>query len=269
MGTLTGSALWGGGAGLPASGTPVSRLAYTALRLAGVLWAPGRGPSASELGEIVEILNSLMDSLNTKRGNIFTVASTKWPTQASRQSYTIGKDPTGNSIADWDGARPQRIERANLLLPTSPTVRRPLKIWNDKEWAAIRLQEVYTYPEGLYNDGAYPLSTIYFKPIPDGAYQIELFTWQALGGFVSLEDSVVFPPGYQRMLEYNLAVELIPRYPVQSKLTPIQQQLVIATAAKSKADVQGMNTASPKIGTADVGTGRTRGGFNWASGEAA
>lgn len=254
---------FGGPAAASASAVTVSKITYTALRLAGVLWKPGRGGSGSETAEALDVLNSWLDSLNTNRGNIYTVSIRQWPTVANQQTYTIGQDPTGTLAANWDGPRPVKITGANLLLPTTPVVRRPIRILTDDEWRAIRLQEVYTYPASLYNDGAHPLSTIYFKPIPDGVYQVEMFTWLALVGFVGLDDVVVLPPGYQRALEYNLGAELHARYP-DSKLTPRQVERLYSEAAKSKAELQRRNIASPK--TSLIGYGGGRGGFDWLSG---
>src|SRR5262245_27429027 len=114
MTTLPGGTLWGGGAPATAGTSQVSDLAYAALRKAGVLAAPGRGYSANELADTLAELSRFMGGLNTSRANFFTVRIDQYPTEANKQAYTLG--PGG----DWDGARPQKIVNANLLLPTDP-----------------------------------------------------------------------------------------------------------------------------------------------------
>lgn len=236
--------------------TAVTNLLYHGLRLARVTNGPGRGPSTAQKADALMVLNRWLDLQNIVKSAIYTVGINLWPTVANQQSYTLGAG--GN----WNGPRPANITQANLLLPTSPTVRRPISILDDTEWARITLQQVYTYPQVLYNDGAYPLSTIYLRPIPDAIYQIELYTWQAIGtGGLVITDNVSFPPGYEHMLVNNLAMRLSEVFgTVPAPTVPLEAQ-------RSLAAVRGKNIASPKIAANTPFTGRRGGGgFNWGTG---
>src|ERR1035441_10351444 len=93
-----------------------------------------------------------------------------------------------------------RITQANFLMPTSPTTRRPMKIWTRKQWADISLQAIYTYPDGMYCDnankaldGTAGAANVYLEPIPDGAYLIETFSWQANVAPAALTTAIAFP----------------------------------------------------------------------------
>lgn len=211
----------------------VRELVQSSLRLTGLLNAPGQSvveESAHET-EALAVLNQLIGSWNTERLNIYTVSIAAYPLVANQQAYTIG--PGG----DFDAARPQEIQQANIILPGGAApLHRPIEIIDDKRWAAIRIQEIWAIPQKLYNDGAFPYSTLYLWPGPSDAYQLELYTWEALRSFSDMEDEVRLPPGYDRALVYNLAVELAPRYPRVS-LNP----LVLQTARDSKAAIQRRN----------------------------
>jgi hypothetical protein len=272
------SELWGGSftspsgtvSTLPPEATSNRTLVRAALRKAGVTLAPGRGPSFEQIEEAVGEESRMIQGWNCSPLNIFTTAIDLYTTIANQQSHTIGIDPTGSVTADFNGPRPQSIVRANLLLPTAEDsiskVRRPLSIWDDRQWAALRYQAIYTYPEGMYYDGGCDPTTgfanIYFRPIPDAAYEIELYTWQAVPTFVGIDDSVILPPGYEDAIVNNLAVRLASMpWPVQVPMNP----QVAVDAVRSLAVIQGLNASAPRL-RSDAELTDGRGWFNWRSG---
>jgi hypothetical protein len=178
-----------------------------ALRKSNVL-AQGQIPSGDELTDSFEELRRMLDSWLADRLNAFTVRFDTYTLTNQQQSYTIGIDPAHILTADFNAPRPTKIVSANLQFSTSPVIRRPLVLLDDEQWASKRLQEVYTFPAELYNDGNDPLSTLYFYPIPDAAYTIELYTWQQLSTYAALTDNLILPPGYEDAIILNLAVRL-------------------------------------------------------------
>ena len=271
MPTGTENKVWGGiNPVVPAGATSNSRLLRAALRKAGVTLAPGRGPSVDQYQEAIDEENRMIGSWNCSPLTILGKRITLWTTEANKQSYTIGIDPTGTNTADWSGLRPQQITEANLLLPgaTDPIeqVRRPIAVLLSQRWAEIRYQGVYTYPEALfylYNDPNYPpFGRIYFRPIPDAAYQVELFTWQAIPKFAGLEDAVLLPDGYEDAIVNNLAVRLASMpWTVQVPMNP----QVRVDAQLSLAAIQQMNAAAPPLKT-EGQLRRPEGFYNWMSG---
>jgi hypothetical protein len=192
---------------------------------------------------------------------IFNQQITQWPTFGGQQSYTIGQDAGSATPADWDGPRPRMITHANLLLPGDVPIRRELKIWDDAKWASIHYQNISTYPEGLYNNGDVPFSRIYFKPIPDAVYQIELFTWQPIPRFSSVDDRVILPDGYEDAIVNNAAVRLASMpWPVQKPMDP----QVRVDAQKSLAILRAYNASSPRL-RGDLDTREGGGTWNWQS----
>src|SRR5262249_19607358 len=108
-------------------------------------------------------------------------------------SYTIGQDPSGAVVADFDAPRPQWIERANILMPGIPVVPHPLAIVDALGWAAAARGDAThpTVPDILYNDRAYPLSTLFLSGAPAAGYQLELFTWLQVQTFLTAGDAVI------------------------------------------------------------------------------
>ena len=84
----------------------------------------------------------------------------------------------------------------------------------DLQWAQIRLQDIAnTIPEVLYNDRAYPLSTLYLWGQPMAGRPLELFFWTPDPDVSDdLTDVVLLPPGYEDALVLNLAVRLAPHF---------------------------------------------------------
>lgn len=128
-------------------------------------------------------LNRLIDTGNIGRGNIYAERIDTWTLTIGKQTYTIGVDPAGVLVPDFAAARPVRLTRANLLLPSGGnTTRRKINVLTKDEWASKKSQNIAGLPVDLYNDGADPLSKYYIYQIPDQAYVIETYSWQQLAG---------------------------------------------------------------------------------------
>lgn len=245
-------------------GTPASQLFYAALRKAGVTLGPGRTPSASQYEEARTECNRMLGGWNIQKLDIFTTQIQLFAL-GTKKTYTIGKDPVGVLTADFDADRPAKIERANLILPASPTlVRLPLHVMNDQEWAQIRVQDLpNTIPVQIYNDGNYPFSTIYFWGQPPGGYQFEMFSWQAIQTFQTLTDQVLLPSGYEDAIVLNLAVRLgaMP-WPIEKPMSAD----VVRQAQKAKAAIESRNAPTPRLSTDAPASGKGAGYYNYRLG---
>jgi hypothetical protein len=88
-----------------------TELLYPALRLAGILGAPGRTASTSELADAFDALNRMLGSWTIQDELIYGIQANRYNLSPSKVSYTIG--PTG---ADCIAPRPIRITHATLVL---------------------------------------------------------------------------------------------------------------------------------------------------------
>jgi hypothetical protein len=115
-------------------------------------------------------------------------------------------------------------------------------------------------PEYVYIDMAYPLSAIKPWPVPQSAITLHLMTWTALQSFATLDTALALPPGYQRAIEYNLAMELAGLF--GAAITPYIQ----AEALRAKRVLGARNARTPVAGTELGSIGMASGGgFNiWA-----
>lgn len=208
----------------------VLQLIADSLREIGVL-PTGSTPSASEASDALRKLNRIVEALALERINVYSIRRDTHALQAGVQDYTIGAGGTFNAT------RPLKIENANIIQPNG--LQTPLDLLAEPQWSAIPEKNVSaTTPEKLYNDGAHPLSMLRFWPKPSGAPTLELFTWQQIAQFAAVGDPVALPPGYERFLVFNLAVELAAEY---GREVPAS---VAAIAGQSRQAVAMMNVAA-------------------------
>jgi len=220
-----------------------------ALQALGVVSAAGRLASASEQTRGLTVFQNMVDTSNTSRAMIFCEVINQFPTVANQQTYSWGMGGT------WDALRPAKITQANLLLPTSPVIRRHMAVWSRQQWASIVLQDIYTYPEGLYCDYADwglddtpNAANIYLAPIPASAYTIETYSWQANALPTASTQSIAFPPGYQEYWLYGLALRL---QPMHKDRCPEVPAAVLDGYKRASLGIARLNAAAscPRLGT--------------------
>lgn len=236
---------------------PVSKaLIYPALRKAGVTLGPQRTPSPAQNQDAIDELNRLIGSLNTDRLFIFSITTYQYAL-SGKKWFTIGIDPTGATTADFNGPRPIAIDKANVIYSTPP-IRRPLAVLTDLQWSQIRVQDLAnTIPYALYDDYAYPLSTLYIYPQAVPGYILELFVWQTVSQFVTTNDLVILPPGLDDVLVLNLAVRLAPQF--QRPVDPDVRE----EARKSLMRYESINAPRPTLEIPCLGGGPTGSNDPW------
>ena len=226
---------------------------------------PGEEPTDSDLDISLESLQGMVDSWSNDRLNIYTINPYYFEAVAGQQIFTLG--PGG----DWDIPRPMSIQQAvlrynaqvnnNTNPPTftfpSNTADLPIAIANDAQWASIAVKQLSAvFPTILYDDGNYPLRNIYLYPIQNVNQVIGLWLWQPLDNFTSLNDPIEFPPGYERAIVYNLAMELAPEF------GKVLSEEVIGTATDSKMTIAAINS-DPQFMGQDRSLGKLSTQYNW------
>jgi hypothetical protein len=148
-----------------------TELLYPALRLAGILGAPGRTASTSELADAFDALNRMLGSWSIQDELIYSIQVDRYNLSPSKTSYTIG--PTG---ADFTAPRPIRITEACLVLLGPSELHLPLALLTDAQWAHRRLREIPT---------SVPTETLRRLRLPIRAFPVgydcittSTFTWQ-------------------------------------------------------------------------------------------
>lgn len=218
-------------------------LLYPALRKAGVTLAPGRGPSQAQLDDALAELNRLMSSLHLDPMFIYSQDTISYLLTGGQASYTIGIAASGQPPADIVAQRPIEISAANIV---DAGFRSPLTIATHADWANRWTVNGF-YPSTLYNDAAAPLSTLTLWPAPSAGFLLELFVWHQVPSFVTANDVVNLPAGYDDTLVLNLAVRLCPQFQ-----RPIDPNLR-ADARESLMRVLSLNAPQPVLHVGDIG----------------
>jgi hypothetical protein len=238
------------------------QLAYRAARHLGYAFQGASLPADLE-SDALDALNAMIDSWNLNRWFIPWQEIAVYDLVANQTSFTIG---TGG---DFNGTRPLRIEQANVIINTySPVLRKPVDIVDFRQWSAVSVQAVAAIPNILYYDGAFTsgLGKVYLWPQANQAYQLELYQWHAVSQFSAITTSQSLPPGYDRALVFNLAVEMFSLAPdkFQRGGFPNVQRL----AREAKEAVIDYNSNPPYMTTdgAFQSAQRPQTGFNYLTG---
>ena len=210
-----------------------------ALKKLGV-WEKGETIDADEGADGLRSLNFLIDSWANDNLMLYQqVQRTKALTSSDGQ-YTIG------SGGDIDTTRPVRIVSAYCRDANNGDY--TIKIINASQWARITLKTTAgSYPDYLYYRPNYPLGEINLYPEPGSGLTLYLECWDQITQFATGATSASLPPGYERALIYNLALEIAPEYGVN--VSPEVAKL----AAESREFIQDVNNVEIPVLMSSIG----------------
>lgn len=212
-------------------------LINASLKLIGVLGA-GETANANDAEDARLRLNDFLDGLATQRLTIYNQARSTYSLINGQQTYSIGTDGT----PDFNQVRPLWIDNVGLLLPNG-TPTNEIQIgppMTRDQFAALVVKGLESpYPSGVYYNQTYPNGALSFWPVPnDATVDVALYyPSPTLTSVAALSTTLSVPPGWSRMLRYNLACELAPEF---GREIP---QKVESVAADSLADVKRTNIA--------------------------
>lgn len=206
--------------------TPSSMILH-ALRLIGEKEVGASLDSAEQIDYLAD-LNSMMDGWSIDRLMVYQLLQESQALTSGTGSYTIG------SGGAFSTTRPTRIVDPCFTRDTS-NYDRPLTLIDAESYGTIALKSTTgTYPEYLFYDQAYVagLGTLYLYPYPGAGLTLYINSWKQLTQFASISETVVLPPGYQRAIEFNLAIELAGGFTnVSSEVAKIARESKAAISA--------------------------------------
>lgn len=187
-------------------------------------------PSDAEARGAFRRLNRMLQTWQNESLMIYNIENEIFPFVSGQATYTIG---TGG---DFNTPRPVKIVDCYARDPNNNDY--SIYIANQEEYSQIITKYTTTeLPTVMYPDGNYPLQNLTFWPIPNNAgWSVNLWLQRPIQNFTSINDVVVLPPGYERAIVSNLAVECAPSY---SRDVP---QAVQVIAVDSKAWLKRTNT---------------------------
>lgn len=222
------------------------------LRLIGAI-ATGENPSAAEEVDALASLNGMLDAWSVKGFLIYQNVREVFPFVGGQATYTVG--PTGN----FNTTRPLIINKAMVLYADTET---ELEILTSAKYAEISDKSIQSnIPEYLYCDGGYPLENYSFYPVPSEANSVVIYSKKILTNIANASDELNLPPGYERALRYNLALEIAPEYGRDPSA------IVAKTAMDSIVELQRQNTEAAYLTSDAFGLSSRRTDFNILSGD--
>lgn len=208
-----------------------------AMRLIGAL-DPGETQSQSELDEGFARLNDMLANWALEKLNLNGTLINILALTSGQASYNLGP------ASSFTAVRPVKVIAGAVLQPAATGfIRVPLEMLTEQKWLKLPFRDstFATNPTAMWFNPLFPVATLNFTPVPtfSGTRTIELETWNVIAAFPDEVTVVNFPPGYERAIRYNLAIELAAQYAA----TPTPQ--VIEIAAESKAALRMLNGSLP------------------------
>lgn len=181
----------------------------------------GEELTASEANDSLDILVSWLDSESTVKDMIYHIQQESLTWTGGSASLTIG------SGGDFNTTRPVKIAEGTHFRDTN-TIDNPVTILRDRA-SYDRLPsktDTTTFPEFLYYEPDFPLGVLYVYPVPTSSITFNLNSWKQLQAFTALTDNLSMPPGYQWMIENNLAVHLESVFNIPCPATVVREAAV-------------------------------------------
>lgn len=209
--------------------------------------------SDSDAEICLKALNRMIESWQNDSLLIYSILNRIFPFVDGQQTYTIGTGGNFNT--------PRPVKFVDVYVRDQFGNDYPMYISNQEEWSEIITK--YTdspLPTVMYPDGDFPLQHLNFWPIPDGGgYSANLWMWQNIQEFTTLDTVVVLPPGYELAIEYNLCIMIAPKFGKTASAD------IKSIAVFSKAEINRTNYVVNQIRFDPVMVQRGR-VFNWLSG---
>lgn len=183
--------------------TTALQIITKALQKNGVLFA-SEAPSSDMAADGLSALNAMIDSLSNDSLMIYARTSENFPLVGGQATYSIGPSQTFNTV------RPIAIVDA-CYTRLFPNFDEPVSIISDELYAGITDKVSMGRPRVINYNNNFPTAEIKLWPTPDQNYQLYMTTEKPLANW-TLHQDVLLPPGWERALIFNLAIDLAPDY---------------------------------------------------------
>lgn len=206
--------------------------------------APGQTFPEYKAAVALARYNRLLDAANAEGQAVYADQFLTYTFTPDLAPHTWG--PSG---ATWTITnRPLEIKGASLWLSGSdPQTKVPIRIRDVEWWDDQRVPDLSTsYPTDLYPNYTWPNAELNFWPVPDAAYEAQLWARVVLAQ-VDLDTEFALPPGYWRAHVLTLAEECAESFNVD--VSPRLER----NAGDARALIYGNNRVTPRVASRDAG----------------
>jgi hypothetical protein len=194
-------------------------------------------------------LNSLLDAWALEDLLVYVIDRQIFSLVGGMQTYTLGPGGLWNTTPLYGAGCPRPIQISQAWWQEPATlIEEPIAVLRDhQDYQNLRSvpMTIGSQVTALWYDPTAPLGRVFVYPTPTMVANIILYLWHPWNAANTLDTVMVLAPGYQRMLEYNLPVEISSEYP--GTLRPD----ILALANESRERVQIRNVRVPRM-TSDV-----------------
>ena len=216
--------------------TPIE-LIRRSMRLIGAIGI-GEAPTAEETTDCMLALNQMLSSWSLNALNIYCNKVETFPVLQNKKEYTWGLEPDALAPIqpDFNAERPDKIFRGYYI---SGGLRQEIAQVNEQTFMAQAIENpgvgspaIFTYVP------SFPFGVVKFYPMPEGS-DLSFLVFKKLDRILHPEDELILPPGYERALAFNLAMEIAPEFGLAIP------DSVMGIASSSLANVKRMNIQFP------------------------
>ena len=217
-----------------------------ALRSINVL-GEGETPSAAQSSTGLESLNAMLSEWSIQKLLVYEVVQENFPFVAGQSAYTMGAGGNFNTT------RPTAIENVFVRYQS---IDYPVDIVTADQFNQITFKaQLSEIPFVVYVDTSFPLTTLKFWSVPNTTLtSVYISSRKPFTEYTSLTAPVNLPPGYERAISKNLAVDLGPEYGAMGNPALISQ------AARSKSNLKRINYTPIVL---DIDSALPQGRNNW------
>lgn len=182
--------------------TTVKKIIKKALQKSGVLTI-NEEPTAQNAADALDALNAMLSSWSNDSMLVYARAWEIFTLTGGQQDYTMG---TGG---DFNTGRPINIVSVQVLVGQTSL---DVTIVNDEIYnQQIVFKDIPGIPYLMNNDNGFPLVKLRFWPLPSTDYPVNILSEKLLSEY-GINDSIDLPPGWERAIIFNLALEICSDY---------------------------------------------------------
>lgn len=160
-------------------------------------------PDANDSADALVSLNALLSSWSNDGLTCYARVNESFSLVAGTASYTIGTGATFNTT------RPLFI--ASAFIRSGTTDYEIKEIITDEQYDSLPVKTTQSIPSVLNYTSSFPNGRIRLYETPSSNYSLYITSEKEITA-LAITDTISFPPGWERALTYNLAVEINPEY---------------------------------------------------------